>query len=139
MKPIDIEVAIYRMHVVLFCGHSLREIVDTGVRHGISRSLFTTDWQKNVTENITSDCKAFMIEYGVGNRDILVWLRSKPRKVSEFATLVHELSHVVDRIASGCDTNSRFMDKDGDSEPRAFLQEYLFTESVKALKSKDRT
>lgn len=64
---------------------------------------------------------------------MLIWLKARPKRCSEYGPLWHELMHAVDRIANQCDPNDSFFNRGMGSEPRAFLYEYLAVEITKDL------
>ena len=127
---IKVGLPLYRVSVAVFFGVSLDGIIKEGVRGGIDSKKFTEEWKKWPSEQISgTSCTGFTMEYGEGNKDVLVWIRKKPQKLSEYAVLYHELYHATDHIADSRD----FYTGDKISEPRAYIFEYLFMEVSKVL------
>jgi len=124
-KNIEIRVPIYRMSVIIFFDSTLDEIIKYGIKHKIKKERFSNNWKEEVKDMIDSDINGFTVDYGENNRDILIWLRKKPEKMSEYGVLYHELYHAVDIIAVDCDDSHMFYNKHGMSEPRAYLYEFL--------------
>ena len=123
-KPITVNVGLYHLHVVVLIGYTVNEVIAHGRRHGISKDSFTVSWCEFV-QNATEGAQGYCTSFGHKNSDVLIWLKTRPRKSLEYGTLWHELSHAVDRIAVHADPGNSFNDGHGHSEPRAFLFEYL--------------
>ena len=131
--PIVIEVVLYRLHVVVFIGWSVDDIVQWGLDGQIDHWQFTESW-KTWTRNASETAKGWCTNYGGnGNSDVVTWLKDRPTKASEYGTLWHELVHAVDKIANQADPGAHFYDDSWQSEPRAFLYEYLAVEISKVL------
>jgi len=134
LPPIDIDVALYRIHVVLFIGWDLDAMIAHGRKHGISEGCFTPDWKSWMSAAIET-AAGLCANFGEStkNSDILIWLRDNPTKASEYGPLWHELLHAVDKIALHADPSARFFAESGMSEPRAFLYEYLAVKFTQVL------
>jgi hypothetical protein len=132
IKPISINVAIYRLHVIIFVEWTVEAMIRFGRQHKIGKEQFTDEWLR-MLHSSRDGAQGLCTRFGVNNRDILVWLAKRPTRASEYGTLWHELLHAVDFIAEGADPGNRFSDENGISEPRAFLYEYLAVEASKAL------
>lgn len=131
-----IPVPIYRLHVVVFIGWTAEQVMANGRRHGIDRDQWTPTWERSL-RNATETAQGYCSNFGGNqNADIIIWLRDRPRRASEYGTLWHELVHAVDRIAEHCDPGNRFDDGCGHSEPRAFLYEYLAVRITQILWNK---
>src|SRR3990167_8657873 len=133
-KPFFIQIVIplYRISVIVFLGVSLEEIIKTGIKRGIKSERFTTNWKQWIENEMEQETQGLVCDFGEKNKDVLMWIRKRPRKLSEYAVLYHELYHVVDHIAD----SRNFSQDDKISEPKAYLFEYLFTEISKVLWSK---
>ena len=125
---IVIYVPIYRISVIVFMGSSLNRIIKIGIEKGINKERFTNEW-KNWFIAETEKAIGVTLEYGNDNKDVLIWLKEKPEKLSQYATLYHELYHAVDHIAD----SRAFNPVDKISEPKAYLFEYLFTKVSEVL------
>lgn len=118
----NINVAIYRMHVVVTWGTTAEQIVRYVGQHNVTVGK---DFVKQFREH-TSDAIGLCMKFRNDNPDLLVWMGKRPRKASEFGTLYHELYHAVDSISE-----SRNL-KD-EEEARAYVFEYLVAEANAAL------
>ena len=128
IKLIVIPVQIYKVSVIIFFGASLDEVVKVGVKKGIEPSKFTKQW-KGWVEAEMKKGQGFCLDYGEGNKDVLVWMWKRPEKLKEYATLYHELYHATDHIAD----SRNFDPVDKMSEPKAYLFEFLFKEVSQKL------
>lgn len=133
-KPIDVDVAIYRLHVIVIIGWTVDEIIHWGQKRGIPKEAFTEQWNTYARE--ASGSNGYCMYFGDPNADILVWLKVRPTKSSEYDTLWHELSHAVDFIAKQADPADYFYSKGMMSEPRAYLYEYLAVKITQVLWSR---
>lgn len=126
-KPtfIVIPLDIYRRHVVVAIGASLDDVVNYGLDFNIGEERFNDEWKKGFSDCLGDLCSGSCHNYGDGNSDILVHLKTYPTKASEFGVLYHELSHAVDLVAHQTDENSKWFADDGMSEPRAYLLEFM--------------
>lgn len=132
-KPIEVNVAIYRLHVIVFMECTIDDIVKWGLKRGIEQGQFTDQWIQYRRE-ITQTAQGFCSYYGDnGNHDILIWLRDRPLQAKDYGTLWHELIHAVDYIAKSIDPQEFLYDSNMCSEPRAFLYEYLAVEITRDL------
>lgn len=131
-KPIEIDVAIYRIHLVVFAGWTLDDMIQWGIDSSVDPACFNENWRHWMRDAI-DNAQGLCANFGHNNSDVLIWLKVKPEKASEYGTLWHELSHAVDKIANHCDPQSRFYDDRWMSEPRAFLYEYLAVAITKDL------
>lgn len=120
-KPnvVEIDVEIYKMHVVVFWETSIEDIAAWGKKHGCETS---DQWIKDANETIDGATGA-CIWFGDDNRDLVMWLKKRPQTASDFGTLYHELYHAVDLIADGANFEMSMKD----TEPRAYLYEFLIT------------
>lgn len=128
LNKIIIPVPIYRVSVVIFFGETLEEIIKQGIKGNIKKENFTKKWQTWVRDNMET-ALGICCNYGEDNSDVLVWVKTQPKKCSEYAILYHELYHATDHIAD----SRAFNIEDKISEPKAFLFEYLFTYVSKIL------
>jgi hypothetical protein len=121
---LDIPCAIYRVHVVVTWGTTIAEIARYAFRHHVRLSL---TWIKTVEQEIgDGGCSGCTFNFGDGNTDILVWLRTRPKKASNFGTLYHELYHATRAIAE----SHSFVKEE---EAQAFLYEHLATACNRVL------
>lgn len=119
---IAIHLAIYRLSVVVFFGTSIDEMIKLGIKRGIDKDFFTEEWKKDCEETMDR-ATGICVNYGYENNDVLVWLKERPIKLVQYATLTHELYHAVDNVAQ-----SRSFECHENQEPKAYLFEYLFNE-----------
>jgi hypothetical protein len=120
-----INVAVFRMHVIVTWETEAEEIERYARKHKVEVAEKFVDEFKENTKDAIGVCMVFANE----NPDVLVWLRKRPRKASDYGTLYHELYHAVDNISE-----SRNL-KD-EAEARAYAFEYLATEANKFFWSK---
>jgi len=128
LNVLTIPIPLYRCSVVIFFGASLNGMIKTGIKHGIKEKSFNTDWKRWIEDNM-GEGKGFAITYGKGNSDVLVWMWKRPRKLSEYAVLYHELYHATDQIAA----HRHFQLNEEPDEPKAYLFEYLFRKVSEVL------
>jgi len=122
---IEIPIDIYRMSVVIFFDTTLDKMMKWGIKNNINKERFTDEWKEWVNDEIKNSGGGFCVEYGKDNRDILIWIKKKPETSKEYGVLYHEIYHAVDGIAVSIDIENKFYAKNGMSEPRAYLFEYL--------------
>jgi hypothetical protein len=130
--PVKIFVGIYRIHVIVFMGWSVDDMIADGIAAGVDEASFTPDWVKWMRETVGT-AEGICAHFGATNSDILIWLPKRPDEAREYGTLWHELSHAVDKIAKHCDPNHHFFSENMMSEPRAYLMEYLAVEITRDL------
>src|ERR1700745_1981689 len=117
-KFISINVEIYNCHVIVTWEHDIQKIIKYSEDHGCK--LMSEEWKKNFLDN-REEVTGLCMELGEKNTDVLVWLKEKPKKLSTFATLYHELYHAVDNISQ-----SHNISPYKEIEARAYLFEFLF-------------
>lgn len=123
IKFIQIPIILYRLSVIIFFNQTLDKIIKTGIKRGINKEKFTVDWKEWPAREIENkNTQGFCLNYGEENKDVLIWLKKRPEKLSEYLPLYHELYHAVDFIAD----SRNFSVEDKISEPKAYLFEYLF-------------
>lgn len=122
---IEIPVRVYRVCVIVAWGMSRRSLIALGKRHKVR--ITAKKWGADF-DQVADDPRAvgLCMEFGDDNTDILVWLRKRPRRCSEFGTLYHELHHAVAAIVASRNLY-------GEKESPAFLYEYLATEANREL------
>lgn len=122
---IDIPLVMYRMHVVVTWAMTRDEIIRLARRSNV---LITREhWGRDFDEHANdSRCNGACMELGDDNCDLLVWLRHRPKRSSEFATLAHELYHAVQGVM-------RARNLQEEKESPAFLMEYLMDSCQRAL------
>jgi len=127
---ISIPIEIYRRQVILFIGADEKTIFRYGTRY---KCNLTEHWKGVVKSLMASDCRGFCMPYGDGEADILIWLRKRPKRATEYDTLYHELYHAVDYIADSVDPLEGLRDRENSSEARAYLYSWLATECNRVL------
>ena len=132
MKPtrvFSVYVGVYRCSVSVFCGTSLEDIVDYGIRCGLPAESLNGRWEKAIEKTIKEkNVGAFCDWYGKHSRNIIIWVTHRPKTTTDFGVLYHELYHAVDMIAKDVDFDKRLGD-----EGRAYLFQYLADECNKRL------
>lgn len=115
----------YRLHVIVTWETTVAEVAQWATRHGVTS--ITAGWRADIARNIDDDsCSGLTARLGDRNDDVLVWLRHRPRRASEYGTLYHELFHAVQAVA-------RSRNLGAETESPAFLYEYLATRCNRAL------
>lgn len=132
MKPLEIHLPVYAMTVIVFVDHSPEEIKKLAIKRGVNVEAFTKDWMRGC-EDAGNEAGGYCTTIGEKNRDVLVWVKKRPRTAREFGTLYHELYHAVDQIFFDIDRHSLGYAKDGHSEPRAYLYQFLVNKCNNAL------
>lgn len=130
---IEIRIHIYKIHLLLFIGHTAKEIVAMAKKRGVKDDTFPKYWIPETQNTMDGNASGFCGHLGENNRDILIWLRKKPRVLSEFGVLYHEMIHAIDFIFHDIDEQEKGFDKRGISEARAYLYEYLIIEAQRKL------
>ncbi len=123
-KFIEINLAIYRCHCIVTWEQDVNKIIAWGKKNGITQ--LADDWKKVYQDNAVGTGLA--MEFGNNNTDVLVWLKEKPKKLSQYGVLYHELYHAVDRISEQHNLNPY-----KEIEARAYMFEYLVNECNKIL------
>lgn len=123
-KPIhfiEITLSIFRVSVVVCWEVTMDEIVRLARRRGVK--ITAEDWGKDFLEQ-TSDkeCNGVAMELGDNNTDVIIWLRKRPTKASEYGTLYHEIFHAVQFVC-----RSRNISLNRIEETGAYLYEYIAT------------
>src|SRR3990172_6562087 len=106
---IQIPLLLYRISVIVFFGESVEKMVQIGIKQGINSKRFTHDWKGYLQKEMDNNTQGMVVDYGENNKDVLIWVQQKPKKLSEYAILYHELYHAVDHIAHS--RNFSFEDK----------------------------
>lgn len=120
-KFLAINLAVYRLHVIVTWDTSAEEIAEYSEAHGCDVSKrFVSDFKEHAEDALLGLCMKLHNE----NPDVLVWLKQRPRRASDYGTLYHELYHAVDDI-------SKSRNLDDEAESRAYIFEYLVTEANK--------
>ena len=113
-----INLAIYRLHVVVTWGTSAAQIVQYAKKHGYTPAKrFVAEFQEH-----TQDSIGLCMTFSNSNPDVLVWLRERPKRASDYGTLYHELYHAVDSVSESRNLAEEL-------EARAYAYEYLVTEA----------
>lgn len=134
---IEISLKIYKKHVVIFCEKTLKQIIAYGIKRGIGKENFDEDWVKGIQEMTDGGCTGFCTHYGRDNNDILIWVRKTPKTRTEYGVLYHELYHAVDYLAKDICFDT-MTDKNGMSEARAYMYEFLINEANYILWNKPK-
>lgn len=126
---IEVYLRTYRRSVVVFFGTTAEGILKMGKKRGISVRLFTDSWVAALKELSTEKTTSgFTMQFGDNNTDVLISMRERPKKASEYGRLYHEVYHAVDEIAWAVDETNKLTTKDGTSEARAYLFEHIVNE-----------
>lgn len=116
-KFLAINLALYRLHVIVTWETTGAEIAEFARQHGCRVSdRFVPDFNEQASDALGL-CMAFHNDYP----DVLVWLSKKPTKASSYATLYHELYHAIDSV-------SKSRNLADEPEARAYAFEYLVNE-----------
>ncbi len=128
-----LHLAVYRRSVLIYWNTPAKVIFRDLEKKKIA---LTDSWRRSISDEIAGDAMGFSTQAGPHHPDKLVWLRAKPRAASTASVgcLVHEVSHAVDAIVAGLDHANLFFAKDGMSEPRAYLLEFVLANALHALK-----
>ena len=118
---IEIKLPLFKCHVLVLWDYTGKEIQKWGNAHGCS---ITDKWVRDF-EEWKENAEGVCMRLGEGNKDVLVWLKKKPEKMSEYGTLYHELSHATDHII-----DDHLLEG---TEVRAYIIEYLINECNKVL------
>ena len=118
---IEIPVRVYKCHVIVTWEPDVKKIIIYAKRRKVKIS---DDWQREFTE-CQKKATGVTMTLGDDNTDVLVWLKTRPRKASEYGVLYHELYHATDRIAE--DHNIK------EGEARAYIFEFLVNECNRVL------
>jgi hypothetical protein len=113
---LEIDVELFHLHVEIFWETDFPTIAQFVKKRGCE---VTDEWiQHNIA--LHKRCDGTCQNIGEGNADVMVWLRKRPTKASEYKTLYHELYHAVDLIADSHNLH-------GEREARAHLYGFLIT------------
>jgi len=121
-KILAIHVDVFRVAVVVTWETNKAWVMNHARTHGIAvtEDGFGQAFSREVEDN---ECLGLCISFGDRNSDVLVWLRERPTKATDYGVLYHELYHAVDCIAE-----SRHLKC---AECRAFTFEYLVNQCNK--------
>ncbi len=113
-KFLVIPLGIWKCGVVVTWETTIEKIVEFGIQNKLN---VNPDWEKDVAKGMRRGC-GLCVHYGDHEADLLVWLKTRPRKLSEFGVLYHELHHAVEFLAK---------DKamEAELEAKAYTYEYL--------------
>ena len=127
---LHVSLAVYRITVVVTWETTPAEIVRHGRRWGIAS--LTDEWRDALAKDLSEKaCAGICLLYGADNSDVLVWLRHRPQKASQYGVLYHELYHAVAAVV-------RERHLGGESESPAFIYEYLATRCNQVLWPRSR-
>lgn len=118
---IEIPMDIYRMNVVIYLGWEMEAIIKDAIKHGVEPNRFDGQWRRWFSDNAET-AMGLCMDLGEGNKDVMVWVKKKPKTLNEYCHLYHELYHATDHIAD----SRNFNVEDKMSEPKAYIFEYLF-------------
>lgn len=119
-----INVPLYALVVTVIWDVDMEGIKKYARRHKVEAQL-SEKWIKDVAKAM-KDARGLCAHLGYNNTDVLVWLKERPTKATEYGVLYHELYHAVDWIARPHNLKKEI-------EARAYLFEYLVTECNKFL------
>jgi hypothetical protein len=113
-KFLEIPLHLYRLIVIVTWETSFADL-----KRFIKRNthVLTADWQKDY-EKHRNDAVGVCMTLGDNNSDVVIWLKEKPTRASQYGVLYHELFHAVDHI-------TRTHNLDGEIEARAYIFEHL--------------
>jgi tRNA G18 (ribose-2'-O)-methylase SpoU len=117
VNKLEIFLEIYRLTVLVTWDCKIEDVI----KHCEKRGCKLTDQEKETIIKLSGRAQGICCNIGEGNSDVLVWMRNRPRTVSGYSVMYHELFHAVDNI-----TNSHNMA--GEYEARAFIYEFLTTQ-----------
>ena len=93
--------------------------------YGQKRGLkLSPDWVNSIIA-VRDGSTGWATHYGDDNTDVVIWLKVKPKRASQYGVLYHEVYHAVDIIAHDLDPQYGLYDKVGMSEPRAYIYEHI--------------
>lgn len=121
-KFILINVNLFRCHVLITWEEDKDIIFTYANKEGVKLEESWKDTFKEATTDAIGSC----MNLNVGNTDIIVWLKKRPIKLSEYGVLYHELHHAVGMIAK----QHNFEDE---TEAMAYTYEYLVNEAHEIL------
>jgi len=122
---LEINLAIYRLYVVVTWETTKQEILDYVRKASPSLKITEEEWGKLFSESADSNRTAGLtMELGDDNCDIVVWLRKRPKTSKDYGVLYHELHHAVRAIM-----DSRNLGIEHESP--VFIYEYLANECNK--------
>ena len=116
-KLIEIFVTLYRLTVVIAWETDLREVL----KFCQKRCSLTEKEIQEIAE-YGEEANGITVNLGEYNTDILIWLKKRPKKASEYGNLYHELHHATFHIAKSHNLNNEM-------EAQAYLYEYLATQA----------
>ena len=121
LKHLEINLAIYRCHDIIFWETTVDEIAVWGKKNKLTISEKWIEDFKETVKGASGACLSF----GYDNRDRVIWLKERPHKATQYGVLYHELYHAVDFIADEANLDTT---KNG-TEARAYIFEYLAKKS----------
>ena len=102
---IQIPVDIYRLHVIVAWSASKEQIMALAKQSKVGAT--EKGFGDTFSGLLNGDSSGFCMEFGEnGNTDVLVYLRKRPCKASEYGTLYHELFHAVQGIINDHDLHA---------------------------------
>lgn len=116
-KFLAINLAIYRLHVVVTWETKGEEIAQYAQAHGC---VVSPRFVQDFTEE-SRDALGLCMKFSNDNPDVLVWLSTRPSTSATYATLYHELYHAVDEV-------SKSRNLADEPEARAYAFEYLVSQ-----------
>jgi len=118
-KYLVVHLSIFRVAVVVTWETDKAWIMNHARRHNIAAT--EEGIGKELSRHIEKDgCLGLCVYFGDGNADVLVWLRERPERASQYGVLYHELHHAARRVSK--DRNLK------GAEAEAFIFEYLANE-----------
>src|SRR3990167_4516275 len=113
-KILVIPLKIYRLNVVVCWEDPLEKFL----KYARNRGCSIPDDEIAGILNSAKGASGIAVTIGKESTDVLIWMKKRPRKASEYGTLYHELYHAVDNITETHNLT-------GEKEARAFIYEYL--------------
>ncbi|HEC65717.1 MAG TPA: hypothetical protein ENI23_10500 [bacterium] len=124
---IEIPIEIYRHDILIFCGYELESIFNKAKKLGFKE---LDDFREKLISSRKYDIGTTLNR---NDRRIVIILWDMPKKATDYSILYHEIYHAVDRISVSVDPNYSLSDRNGISEARAYLYDYIATEANKVL------
>lgn len=117
-KYILINLYIFRCHILISWEPDPDKIINWASKNGVEIDDKWVLEFKEHKEDVLGICMALG---NSKNKDILVWIKERPIKASQFGILYHELHHAVGQIAKD-------HSMEDERESQAYIFEYLANE-----------
>lgn len=124
-KVIKIDIEMFRRSVIVFFGQTTDEVIKWIKDHIDDQKTITQEYIDMIKAGIDGPGDAFMYPATPDGPDALIYMHKIPKLRLEYGSLYHELIHAVDHLAKRIDENCFLYDKNGHSETRAYMYQYL--------------